>query len=65
MPPRRAIIKAIVAEKKMRGGELLAATSLSIPVLSQTGTKIIAPPSPSAPPRTPAKNPETIEIHIL
>jgi len=42
------------ADTNIKGGELLTATYLSIPLFNQTGTKIIAPPSPKAPPTTPA-----------
>ncbi len=44
-------------EANIIGGELLIATVLSMPLLSQTGTRIIAPPRPKAPPNKPARNP--------
>jgi hypothetical protein len=53
------------AEKKIRGGEVLTALYLSIPEFSQTGTKTIAPPSPKAPPISPAAKPEIMEDHIF
>lgn len=44
-------------ERKMSGGEVLTATFLSTLELSQTGTRMMAPPSPNAPPARPAMNP--------
>lgn len=44
-------------EQNMRIDELEVATSLSYPTLSQIGTSMMAPPSPIAPPKVPAKNP--------
>jgi hypothetical protein len=51
-------------ENKIKGLELLVATSLFIPDLSQIGTKITAPPKPNDAPKSPAKNPDTIVIFL-
>lgn len=51
------ILKDTVAEKNIIGGELFTAMFLSIPLLSQIGTSIIAPPNPKAPPTVPAIKP--------
>ncbi len=50
-------VNETIAEKKIKGGELLTAIFLSIPLFNHTGTKIIAPPRPRAPPVAPARNP--------
>ena len=63
--PRRPKQKETEAEKKINGGELLTAIFLSIPLLSQTGTRMIAPPRPRAPPTVPAKNPYNMHEFIL
>ena len=44
-------------EINIKGPVLAAATSLSSPILSHTGTRTIAPPSPTAPPISPAVKP--------
>ena len=59
------IVKEMRAEKKIKGGDELVAFYLSIFELSQTGTKIIAPPSPRVPPISPAAKPEIIQFHIF
>jgi hypothetical protein len=55
----------IEAEIKIKGLELLVATNLFMPDLSQIGTKITAPPKPNEAPKSPAKNPETMVIFLL
>ena len=58
-------MKEITAEKKIKGGELLVATFLSMPEFNHTGTNMMAPPNPKAPPAAPAQKPESMEFHIF
>lgn len=57
MPFRAETKIEVKAELKITGPELQDAVSLSILRFSQPGTKIIPPPIPSVPPKTPVKNP--------
>jgi len=65
LPESKHIVKDMRAEKKIKGGELLVALIWSIPRLSQTGTRMIAPPSPSEPPIRPAQKPESMQFTIF
>jgi hypothetical protein len=62
MLQRRAMNIEMKADVKMRGAVLLVAMSLSMPLSSQTGIRMIEPPIPSIPPMQPAQNPTTREL---
>ncbi len=50
------------ADAKIKGPVLLEAMFLSIPIDSQAGTSIIAPPIPSIPPVKPPAKPRIIAL---
>jgi hypothetical protein len=63
LPERTQIVKDTKDEKNTSEGDVLTTFYLSIPKFNQTGTRIIAPPNPKAPPTKPAAKPDKIDLH--
>ena len=65
MELNEATVNATSAEIRINVAVLLAATSLSIPALSQTGIRISAPPIARVAPTNPAQKPAIRKYHTL